>query len=258
MDELQTSTLYVELDTLFDTRLATLYSFGETRFKMAFTERYYTRISDDFPGITREEFNAVYAKRSKETIRNAVTLAQTFASHKSHMRRTDAMTPVIQLIIEFVLATTHQIQSSPFHYKPKIVLNTYPYEFTDEEAMGFIMALRALTGEKADIEVITRSMEEVTPRYLKQDVALAVMYDYISWLEYHAAHGFQQLTCPEVTLTAPKLIVNAAEWPQLVSAAKDANLVTIFQGIEMQASPMIGLRLHPVETFCLTTRVKKG
>lgn len=237
MDEF--STFYIELDCLFDTRLATLYSFGEDVMKNVLGETYYTREQDVFPGVDPEEFKRRYQSRTKAILKDAIT------------------TPMIEMIQEFTLETLHQIVNSPFHHLPKITLNTYPYELTEEECQVISEIIVSKTKGRADVECIHKSPAELTPVYVKQNFGIMVMYDYPVWLEHHSRTGdFTRVTCPEVTVLAPKLYFNGLPSSADMAQAKSINM-TPFEAMETFVGPLVGLKLLPIEYFSLVLKLKR-
>lgn len=231
---MKTSAILVELDVILDTRMATLNRMGEQAVANALKAGYHDRPFDFFPGVDEAEFKRLYDARDK------VTLAQAL------------VTPICQLVREFVAKTLDNVHNSPFHYHPKIVLNIHPYKLTEGEINVMIKTLRGLTLGAADIEVIDKSYAELTPLYVKNYLSTMVLYQYDQWLEAHSASGaFKQVTAPDVTLLAPAIYFKKPD--KKPKADEDP-----FAAMMQLASPFIGLVLMPIEKFSMVLKpVKK-
>ena len=65
--------LYIDIDALLDTRLATLYLVHPELTLHAIASPYEEREEDAFPHVPRELFAKLYAARDVETLQNATT-----------------------------------------------------------------------------------------------------------------------------------------------------------------------------------------
>ena len=166
--KIQTSTVLIELDALLDTRLATIASLGNDALDSVLASDYHNRLMDVWPNVDTAVYQHQYDHRDKTILSNAI------------------ITPMGQLLKEFTFGTLKQILNTPFHYQPKILLNVYPYDLTDTELEVLARSIIDLTGGKADVELINVDYESITPRYVKQHIALMVLYRYDNWLEIHS------------------------------------------------------------------------
>jgi hypothetical protein len=225
-DELTYSSILIELDCLFDTRLCTLASMGDDILNKAFNDNYFTRLIDRFVGIDNDLYSTSYDKRDKSILKYAY------------------ITPLSDLIKEFSVRAHKQIISSPFHSKPKIIVNTYPYILTDEEADNIIQGLITLTEGIADIELINNTYEDLTPAYIKQ-LDIVVMYRYDIWLETHSKNKLlTKTTCPDVELLAPGIFFKQV-------TDKNIKPLESFKAMEELTAPFISLKLLPIKEFCV-------
>lgn len=231
------SAILVDIDVLLDTRLAVLHGVGPEQTDRALKAGYYNRHIDDFPGMPFLSFREAYGRRDKRDLKNTV------------------LTKINFLVREFVMSTLQQVINSPFHMKPLVVVNTYPYTLDLEEEKNFMQAVIAMTGGLADVQVVHKTPEEVTPLYLKREISLAVMYEGAAWVELHSALGtFKNTTCPEVGILSPALFFKTPE-QKLLEESKRIK-VTPFQAFEKVAAPLVGIKFIPVEHFCIDLKVK--
>jgi hypothetical protein len=234
------SALYIELDCLLDTRISTLLlSFGPEAVKTTLAQGYHTRWVDKFPNISYDDFQAAYAQRDKRTIQQAIK------------------TPLTKLIQEFVLGTNANTANTPFHHNPKIIINIHPYKLTQNEIRVVRDVVVALTKGQADIEMVSLSLEEITPRYVNNEISLLVMYDYHLWLETHSANdNFKKAACPQIGLFAPMMF---KKYPVTTEDKKIIQSLDtpVFDHIARTISPFIRAVFLPAENFSLAVNPYK-
>lgn len=221
------STLYVELDALFDTRMAILFQYGEEVVMEAFKENYANRRVDEFPGVDRADFEQRYAKRDRDVLLNA------------------QITPVAEIIMEFIHRTIKASGATPFQYNPRVILNVHPYQLLSDEIEVIENGLRQITDDLCEIQVVNRSREEVTPTWVRQECQLLFMYDYWNWLELHSANkNFEKTACPLVQLHGPALFKSS-------SAIKEVGSYDPFMALEIISSPIIKVVHHSASVFSI-------
>lgn len=222
--DLPFSTIMIELDVLFDTRLSVLAAMGDDAIQAAYNNHYHERPIDMFPTIDNEQFKQIYETRTKAILKHTM------------------ITPIAEMVKEFSVKTLKHIASTPFHYKPKCIINIYPYDLSEKEVNVIISTMVHFTNKLCDIEVVNMTPEEVTPSFVKEHIAILVLYEYYKWLELHSVNGlFKKKTCPEVTLFGPRIYFKPKE---NTNEAGDP-----FDAMEEVMGPLIGLKLIPIENF---------
>ena len=63
--------IYLDLDSILDTRLSLLFTFDPNLAKDVITHGYTSRDEDVFPGISKEVFASLYSKRTTNILFNA-------------------------------------------------------------------------------------------------------------------------------------------------------------------------------------------
>lgn len=182
-------TLFIELDSLFDTRLAVLYnSFGEDIVKLL--PKYKTRLIDSFPPLVNSvEFLKVYNQRNKNDLRNSMK------------------TEIFTLAKDFVNEAVEEMRTSPYPAAPKIILNTHPYDLTNDEKQIFLKLMLKTITEYADYEIVDLPNNEITPKYLNDNVDMLIKYDYAEWFESQALHNtYVTYKCPDVKFITPAIL----------------------------------------------------
>ena len=231
--ELTESSLMIELDCLLDTRIGVIASMGGDELKTIIATDYHNRAMDIFPGIDNDKFQEMYANRDKTILKNSM------------------ITPMGDMLKDFVHKTINLIHTSPFHMKPKIIINLYPYQLNEDEIVNIIVSVRAKTLGLADVTAVNLSYEQLTPSYVKNNVSILVLYEYYKWLEAQSLNeAFKKVTCPEVALLGPAIFFKIPD-KQL---KQDDNP---FKAMEELAAPFISLGLIPIKNFSLVTQFTK-
>jgi len=229
-EEIIPSRLLVDLDSIFDTRLSVLYSISPDLAEQAIKSGYLNRVSNKYPDISVETFNERYKVRTKADLKNAL------------------VTPIIKIISDFAYTTISNSISGPIKERPVIILNTYPYVLSEDEKKLFINLLFTITKTYAEIEIINFSPDDITPKYLKDNINLVVMYSGLDWLDLHASKDhFKKTICPDIGLISPATLDYYPSDTKLVELTKLG--VELFEGIEKTASPLIALSLINVSNF---------
>lgn len=231
------SRVLVDLDSLLDTRLSLIYQKGPGFTDRALSANYYQRSIDSFPGFTFQKFREAYNARDKTVLQNAV------------------LTKINFFIREFVLTTLQQVSNTPFHMKPVILVNTHPYILSELEENSIIKAVVSMTGQLADVGTVHMAPENITPKYVKRDINLMVMYEGAQWVETQSSlGGFSNITCPDVGLICPALMFKEPDKKALEECKRIGK--TPFQAFEELSSPLVGLKFIDVEHFCIDLKVK--
>ena len=229
--------IYISLDALLDTRLATLYLMGEEVMIGALANGYFLREEDSFHNVSKEVFAKAYKERNVETIKNA------------------GATKIIGFINEIIVELNKQAVLTPLHTGPKIYLNTYPYVLNEGDVEMIVAGLAAATGKLCDIQAIHLSEAQLTPLYCKQNFAIMFMYDYSSWFDTQA-ENFRSLPCPEITLIVPGIYFTRIPTEDELREAIN-NAMHPMKMIEFISSVFIKLTLHDVDLFCVKIKLNK-
>lgn len=231
------STLYVEMDTILDTRLSCiLENYGPSKAIEVIESGYHDRWVDNFIGIDYQDFQQRYKNRTKTVLRHAL------------------MTPICNVIQEFVLGTLKNNHNTPFALYPKICLNIYPYDLNDSEIKVIRDVIVSTTKNRCDVEIVSMSVEQLTPSVINSSYSLMVMYDYDKWLETHSSNGnFKKIGCPDVGLFSPMMF---KKYP-ITDADKRVISglgMSPFEYITKVSAPFIRFIFLPVEHFSLLVK----
>ena len=188
-EKIDFSTIHVDLDSLVDTRLGTLIKHNLFDINnREHVEQYFKREIDEFPSISFNDFKDLYDKRDKSVLRLSV------GTHINHLLR------------DFCCSTLVLPMTSPWTLKPRLCLNIYPYQLTEEEETIIMKGMIASLRDLADIYIISLSNEELTPEYVKEKFSMFIKYDMFRWLDtYDNETAFEKIRIPEIGSVGPAI-----------------------------------------------------
>lgn len=183
--------ILVDLDSILDTRIATLSIINQdAAVKAVMSKDYYTRVINDFSklcGVSLAEFDAAFAKRDVETLKQSLPSAAVF---------------IMNVMIKD-LAKQHV--ESPFADKVKIVINTHPYVLTPEELSSMKVAISMHTGIRVEhLEMVKLPWEVLTPEFIKKNYTGLLFYNFRDWMECQK-DNFIKAHIPDILILAPAL-----------------------------------------------------
>lgn len=194
--------LYIDLDTLFDTRLGVLAHLDEKAAERlveqdAYWDREHTdwwRLTDE--AITNEQFEEAWVSRGKPQLQ---------ASYVS------AIIPVlVQMLVDYQKAQEEGVVSEEMGLE----INVHPYDFTAEEMDELTAILRTyITHAEQTITFIDVSLEEMTPEFIKQRYSGMVFFEFHRWIKLHAER-IVHTKARDLPIVVPKLFeVDPRELP---------------------------------------------
>lgn len=157
--------VYVELDSILDTRLTFLRYLLEDRK----TEKieYWSRNRDNFGNIPSSVFHHYYKHRNKLILPESI--------------HTDIVLVVSDMADDFLL---HQTKPAEF----KIYLNYYPYDLVFEERLNLTEQLKKMF-INTEIELVKFDPFEKELKWFVNNVEAIIMYEGLRFLEYKAITG---------------------------------------------------------------------
>lgn len=220
--------VYVDLDSIVDTRLPLLYFLDEElAAKFVIENKYNNRHIDEFEYVTSDIFKSFYRDRNKSLLALATP------------------TNIMSLIKSYYIETVTNNRILGGDGKITIYLNIYPYELTYDEIVMLEIGLKEAVGDII-VKVVKMGPEELTPNWIIERIHLMIMYSGMEWIEYHVSN----LNLIKEPLTLTKLLV-----PALIlgksSALKDMGDIQEFlEDMENRLNTLVGLKILPVNDFC--------
>ena len=241
--EEQVQGIYVDIDALLDTRIATLEFFDEKYLEAngvnpniteaALNSNYFNREEDSFPGISKDLFSQLYSMRNHHTLSKA------------------NYTNILGVIQDAVKKLTVQSYTTPFTSKITLTINVFPYILNEDEISVIKQTMTLYTASKAEIFVISKKPEELYPRDCQRDFSLMIKYnDYDKWLDEHARTGALRINpLTNVTLLVPRLYLARIPTPAERQKFK-AEKTDPFSLNEKYWRAIVELKCLPMNLFC--------
>lgn len=188
IDNAAKSGIIVDLDALFDTRLAILDMLDPLLAVHALENGYLDREDDNFKYCPLELFNQLYAKRNNDILGRSL------------------MTQVKGIIIDYVKDGNEKLNTKKTGAFINVYINVWPYKIDEDAAGEILLPLHKAVDGKANIHLINIKPEELTPEVCKKNFSYIIKYDFIEWLTILAKNGsILKTPMKEITLVAPRL-----------------------------------------------------
>ncbi len=222
--------LYTDLDTIYDTRLATLELVHPKLPRLAIEQGYFERKQDIFPMVSKENFEKLYANRNTETLELALP------------------SKAMHFIPHFVKTAFPESINNPWNEEVAIYVNVYPYKIDKNTARRMLEPLSKLTAGGAVVNMLNIPTKSLTLRYCQNTFGAMMVYDYQNWLDEVSKTGeFNKVAIPNVVLIAPKLYEKLPTDEELRSMKKSNT--DPFKAVEIAASAKIGLQYVDIDEF---------
>lgn len=190
--EYQESRIYLDIDSVFDIRLAVIAQLDpEVASTLLKEGAYWQRESDHWDKltqgqITQEAYQQQYAKRDNTTLQRAYI--------------TGIFAPLAKVLADNELARS----SGGLNKEIAFEVNLYPYTFDDIEQAQFIQLFKYRLGMDCKVTMVSVPPSLLTVKYLTDHYAAAFMYDFMGWIKLHLA-DLIKVKHPDFNLVAPKL-----------------------------------------------------
>ena len=189
-DNTDNNGIYIELDTILDTRFTVANTINPKEFKKYYlTGQYQTRVKDVFGKITNDIFMARYRVRDKLILVNSEP------------------TRIMHLIKSYIIEQTGIIRNRGGLTGVSVILNTYPYELTDSEQKMFsnILSKEVL---RVPVKFVHMKPIEVTPMWVYDNICGMFMYSGLEWLELHSStRAIMKRPLLDVNLFIPTIVI---------------------------------------------------
>lgn len=223
--------LYVDLDSLFDTRFAILEEISPRLAIDNLLNGWQTRQSDEPIGLPLEDFQELYNRRTSETLAKA------------------SQTEVIELMRHWVVDVIKQAETVTKRTLIRIFINIYPYQLDQNQAKMLGEQIKAFFPPDIHFTMLNVDPLKITTSTVKKYFSGMFMYDYHLWKEHQAkVNGFSDIKLPETALYTPA-IYHGKKPTESELRSFIENKVDVFKEWEMYVSPLIGIEFIPVQAF---------
>ncbi len=222
--------IYVDIDSLLDTRLGTLSLLGTEVVETALKDnKYHERVFDEFPYVKHDTFVQLYKGRDKEVLLNSF------------------ITDVPEFIRELVRkAKTKQLEN-PLIDTASIVINFYPFKLTEKEVKDICQVIKNYIPETDSIDFIDKDPSMLDILQCRDNYSAMIMYDYSDWLKPNEATLIKHKS-PNLLIMSPALY--REKQPDLEELLECK--VSPFIEHEKLMSLFIGLKLLDSKVFSIS------
>ncbi len=231
LDNATKAGIIVDLDALFDTRLATLDILDPLLAAHALQDGYLDREEDAFKFCNHELFRQVYAKRDEETLGRS------------------RMTQVKGIVIDFMKDGIQKFKTERTKNYVNVYINVWPYRIAEDAVGELLKPFYDVVDGMANIHVVNLKPEELTPEVCKKHFSYIIKYDFMEWLVKLGELGLIQKTpMQEITLVAPRLYPSGKP-PSIVLEQETRSKMEPYQCTEFFFAPYIKLELYITRLF---------
>jgi len=232
------SHLLIELDCLLDTRLGTLALLDEEAAAGLLGPRYTTRASDNWSFLT-------HGKVSNEAF------AERYRARDHAVLEASRPTDLIAHLQPMLRKLEQNGFNEPVTQDLTLQINYYPYVLSARE-QHFIAEVMSshYSAPYTTIEMVSIPPEALTPKRLRDEYSLVVVYDFNQWLGLHIEALAKQPT-PATYMVAPALDATLATKPQVFYGVDTPVQSNPFAALELFMAEFIALAIHPVAEFSL-------
>lgn len=224
--------VYVDLDSLFDTRLAILDKLDSKYAILVYEAGYSNRSEDAFPRLNKETFKKLFDERDNDILSRSL------------------MTSVISMIRDFIKENIKVLNTTPGKREINIYINVWPYSFDKEGVELILKPIYDLEKNRVNVHAINLDPKTIPASWFGQRFAFIIMYDYMRWLNniLNDAKTLQN-KMPKTTLIAPKLFLNETYNEREYQEHLDAGNMDPFREIELICGQYIGLEYYETPLF---------
>ncbi len=201
-----TDTIYVELDCLLDTRIATLSLIdSKAAVKVSTSGKYHDRLRDTFSDIIKGFDDAVYEDAYKNRT-------------KEVLQSTPVPTSIFFRIRNFIKECRNVADASPMPQRIAVKVNTAPYKLNEAEAS---ILLETLQNSFTEVSLCMSGLFLMTPGIIKSNYTQIVIYDFDTWLNMHVK-DLEKCPIPQVQFLSPIIANNGIEKEKAIRAGLPA------------------------------------
>lgn len=235
--------IYVELDALLDTRIATLDSLDEYAVDRALRKGYVEREDDNFEILTeglieQSTYEQAYQNRDQKILENA--------------RPTFALNFLQELLLEMDLQKT----TTPFVDRITVIVNVWPYELTKDQRDVLVLSLGHYLPKETWVETTSISLNDLEPQYIKTHYDALMLYHFDAWFSLHAK-TLESVPLPQHTFYVPALLVKQypeQEKKEIQNELSELGLANPFEYLTLAVSMHLGLEMLNVKIFSINTK----
>lgn len=219
--------IFIDMDALFDTRLATLDNLDPLLAAHCLENGYFTREEDSFEFCKFELFKQLYDQRDNDILAKST------------------ITNVRSIIVDFVKDCIIKFKGK---VTPNVYINVYPYKISASACGDLLKPLYKMTNGNANIHLVNMTPSELTTDVCKKNLSFVIKYNFMDWLlSLGEQKDIIKNPMNEVTLIAPRLYQSGK--PKDLDEQLSRNEMPPYKCAEVFFAPYISLELLVPELF---------
>lgn len=236
--------IYIDLDSLFDTRLGCLAEIDPKLVIQALDEGFLKRTCDKFSFIKKDNFDKLYKLRNVETLR----LSPFTACHK-----------LLSTVCVNILKGS---VDGPEITGAKVVVNINPYKLSEVEAGDLLNLIVEKTGRLVEVQLVDIPFEQLTLEHCEKNYDVIFMYDYMYFLEQNVtAKRHLKYSLNDRILIAPEIFLQEITKKELDKIYRGNPVLSSFTpaaAVKAMASPVVGIEFVGPEIFSVDQELYKS
>lgn len=228
--------IYIDLDSILDTRMGTLMVIDSDKAKELITsDSYYTRETEEFDGFDKAIFDRVYQSHDKRILENSTLSNMVFVLR-------DAVKDMFASLLEH-----------PTYKDLTVYVNTYPYKLNQKEILDIQAAIHHYTDELANIKMIYKTLAEVDCLWVYKHVSHLFIYHYSDWLNLRAKE-LAHKGLPFTSLYSPRIYFErkpTEDEIKLICQELETNDFNHFDFLRDMAVSLIQINFMPIDHYCV-------
>lgn len=230
--------VYIDLDSLLDTRIATVSQIDADAAVKMLGDDYIHRLQDDFRGfserVTKEAYAEAYAARDVNTLK---------LSRITHMG---------QYLFELTADIEAKMVAGLGVEKSKVYLNIFPYMISESDQAEIVEMMQSFVGPLTEVNIIEHDPKQLYPMHLSSQYHVLIMYDFHVWMEHHHK-AITQFKNPAVTVVCPALVAVGNEITKSSFTDEQGNQVDPFEATRVLLMEFLGVRMLDSKYFSIAT-----
>lgn len=236
--------VYIDLDSLFDTRLGCLAEIDSKLVLEALDNGFLKRNSDTFSFLKKDLFDKAYKLRDIETLK----LSPFTACHK--------------LLTSVCVAMLKGSIDGPDITGVKVVVNINPYKLSEVEAGDLLTLIVEKTGRLVEVELVDIPFAELTISHCESNYDVIFMYDYMYFLEQNiVARNHLKHSINDRILIAPEIFLREITKKDLDKIYRNNQALSNFSpaaAVKAMASPVVCIEFVSPEIFSVDQELYKS
>lgn len=220
--------LLIDVDVLFDTRLAVLEEIDADLALVNVALGWAGRISDAPYGVEQSVFKELYALRDLNTLKRAT------------------QTAAFEFVRHWILEAMEKIDQMGDGGKLSYTINFHPYKLTVEQGQALARVIKETIGIELPVHIANYDNTKLSPSFVRTKYDGMFKYDGFDWINANQ-DAFAVTQCRDTTLYVPYLASTLPDNETMQTL--NLKTKTIEQDMVITMRPLVNLEFMDVQAF---------